>query len=121
MVEEKYQCFKFDQPKLFEDKIGPAFKEDIYYDINLDNGLNNSNSIIKTIKVREIYAVKLIDENTYSDKQKYWLDNETFIIYDYDLKFAVGKILLTEYGIPTKLDKETFVIGEIINIPKLKY
>lgn len=120
MIEEKYQCFKFEEPKLFENKIGPAYNEDIYFDLNLDNGLNNTNSIIKTIKVREIFAVKLIDEKTYTDKLKYWLNTETNIVYDYELKFAIGKILLTDYGIPNKLDKETFILDEIINIPKLK-
>lgn len=121
MIEEKYQCFKFEEPKLFESKIGPAYKEDIYFDLNLDNGLNSTNSIIKTIKVRDIFAVKLIDKNTYSDKQKYWLNPDSNVVYDYELKFAIGKILLNEYNIPEKLDKETFIIGEIINIPKMKY
>jgi len=121
MIEEKYQCFKFDEPKLFEKNVGPAYKEDMYLDNNLDNGLNSLNSIIKKIKVRKIYAVKQLSEKEYSDKQVYWLNPETFIIYDYDLKFAIGKILLTDYDIPNKIDKDTFILDEIIDIPKLKY
>ena len=121
MLEEKYQCFKFDENYLFNKNPGPAYKEDLDYDMELDNGLNSLNSIVKTIKVREIYAkfVK-ISENNYSDKQLYLLDEKTNIVYDYDLNFALGKLMMTEYDIPNKLDKDIFIIDEIINIPKLK-
>ena len=119
MIEEKYQCFKFEEPKLFEKKIGPAYKEDYFIDKNNNNGLDSLNSIVKKIKVRKIFAVRDIGENKYTDKQVYWLNPDTNIIYDYDLKFAIGKILLTEYGIPNKIDRDTFVIDDIIDIPKL--
>ena len=71
------------------------------------------------IKVRKIFAVREIGDNKYTDKQIYWLNSDTNIIYDYELEFAIGKILLTEYGIPNKLDKNTFIIDDIIDIPKL--
>ena len=90
MIEDKYECFKFEEPKLFEKKIGPAFKEDIFLDKNLDNGLNNSNSMIKKIKVKKIFGVKLLSSGAYSDKQIYWLNPESYVIYDYELHFAIG-------------------------------
>ena len=108
MLEEKYQCFKFDENYLFNKNPGPAYKEDLDYDMELDNGLNSLNSIVKTIKVREIYAVVKISENNYSDKQLYLLDEKTNIVYDYDLNFALGKLMMTEYDIPNKLDKDIF-------------
>lgn len=121
MLEEKYQCFQFEEPKLFEKKIGPAFKSDLELDSFLDNGLNSSNSVVKKIKVKKIYAVNEISNGKFSDKLLYWLNPETSIIYDYDLKFAIGKIEISEYGIPNKIDKETYLIQDIINIPKLNY
>ena len=121
MIEEKYECFKFDQPKLFENIIGPVYNINLDLDKNLDNGLNSSNSIIKQIKVKKIQAVNKISENSYSSKLDYWLDEDTYIIYDYELKFAIGKLKISLYKIPEKLDKYTFIIGETINIPKLKY
>jgi superfamily II DNA or RNA helicase len=120
MIEEKYQCFKFDDNYLFNKNVGPAYKEDLDIDMELDNGLNSSNYIVKSIKVREIYAVVKIDDDKYSDKQLYLLDEKTNIVYDYDLNFALGKLLMSEYDIPNKLDKETFIIDEVINIPRLK-
>ena len=88
--------------------------------MELDNGLNSSNYIVKSIKVREIYAVVKIDDDKYSDKQLYLLDEKTNIVYDYDLNFALGKLLMSVYDIPNKLDKDTFIIDEVINIPRLK-
>ena len=120
MIEEKYQCFKFDENYLFNKNVGPAYKKDIDIDMELDNGLNSSNYIVKSIKVREIYAVVKIDDNTYSDKQLYLLDEKTNIVYDYELNFAIGKLMMTGYDIPNKLDKEIFIIDEVINIPRLK-
>ena len=120
MIEEKYQCFKFDENYLFNKNVGPAYKQYLDIDMELDNGLNSSNSIVKTIKVREIYAVVKTNSDTYSDKQLYLLDEKTNIVYDYDLNFALGKLMMTEYDIPNKLDKDTFIIDEVINIPRLK-
>ena len=120
MIEEKYQCFKFDENYLFNKNVGPAYKQYLDIDMELDNGLNSSNSIVKTIKVREIYAVVKTNSDTYSDKQIYLLDEKTNIVYDYDLNFALGKLMMTEYDIPNKLDKDTFIIDEVINIPRLK-
>tara|TARA_B100000575_G_scaffold129613_1_gene103316 strand:+ start:681 stop:2936 length:2256 start_codon:yes stop_codon:yes gene_type:complete len=120
MIEEKYQCFKFDENYLFNKNVGPAYKQYLDIDMELDNGLNSSNSIVKTIKVREIYAVVKTNTDTYSDKQIYLLDEKTNIVYDYDLNFALGKLMMTEYDIPNKLDKDTFIIDEVINIPRLK-
>ena len=82
---------------MFNKNPGPAYKEDLDYDMELDNGLNSLNSIVKTIKVREIYKVVKISENNYSDKQLYLLDEKTNIVYDYDLNFALGKLMMTEY------------------------
>ena len=120
MLEDKYQCFKFDEPKLFNrQNIGPAYKKNLNIDINLDNGLNSNNSIVKKVKVKKIYAIKKISENNYSDKQLYWLNQETNIVYDYELKFAIGKLEFNNYDIPDKVDKNTYIIGEIIDIPQL--
>ena len=120
MIEEKYQCFKFDENYLFNKNVGPAYKPDLDIDMELDNGLNSNNSIVKTIKVREIYAVVKTNSDIYSDKQIYLLDEKTNIVYDYNLNFALGKLMMTEYDIPNKLDKDTFIIDEVINIPRLK-
>tara|TARA_B110000208_G_C11787846_1_gene436278 strand:- start:178 stop:2457 length:2280 start_codon:yes stop_codon:yes gene_type:complete len=121
MLEEKYECFKFNQPKLFENIAGPVYNINFDLDKNLDNGLNSSNSVIKKIKVKKVQAVNKISDDNYSSKLDYWLDEDTYIIYDYDLKFAIGKLKLSIYNIPEKLDKYTFIIGQTINIPKLKY
>ena len=64
----EYTCFKFNQDSLFDKKIGPAYKQDIYYDSKIDNGLNSINSKKVQIKVRKIYAVKQISEGSYTNQ-----------------------------------------------------
>ena len=114
MINGKYQCFKFNEKSYFEGFVGPAYKEDIYYDKKIDNGLNSINSEVKKIKVIKIKAVYMIN-NQYSEISNYWFNPESGIIYDFDLDFPVGKVYIIN-GIPNKLDKETYIIDKLIDI-----
>ena len=117
--EEEYKCFKFNQDSMFDKNIGPAYKSDHDYDINLNNGLNSNNSTVKKIKVKKIFAVKKLSSG-YSDKIQYLMDEDTGVVYDYDLKFPIGKIYFDEDGIPDINTKNQYVISETIPIPLLK-
>jgi len=119
MIDENYQCFKFNEKSYFDKYVGPAYKEDIYYDKKIDNGLNAINSIIKKVKAMKIKAVKKLDNDKLSDVQDYWYNPETGIVYDFELKYPIGKIFFTN-GIPNKLDKITYIIDQVIIIPKLR-
>jgi len=114
MINGKYQCFKFNEKSYFEGYIGPAYKEDIYYDKKIDNGLNSLHSEVKRIKVLKVKAVYKID-NEYSEAETYWFNPQTGIIYDFELDFPVGKVYIVN-GIPNKLDKETYIIDQIVDI-----
>lgn len=118
MMDEEYKCFKFNETDFFNKNPGPAFKEDIYYDSKLNNGLNSNNSIVKKVKVIKIKAVKKIN-NSYSEKDTYWFNTKTGIVYDYELDYPIGKVMI-ENNIPEKLDKDTYIISEIVPIPILK-
>ena len=118
-VDEDYKCFKFNQDSLFDKNIGPAYKTDLDYDINLDNGLNSINSKIEKIKVKKITAVKKLEDG-FSEKIDYLFDEETGIVYDYDLKFPIGKVYFDEDGIPEMKDDGILIISETIPIPLLK-
>ena len=118
---KEYKCFKFNQDSLFDKQVGPAYKEDLYYDSRIDNGLNSINSVVKKIKVFEIKAIKRKDDGTFSSVKDYLFDNETGIVYNYDLEYAVGKVYFDEDGIPEMKDNNTFIISEMIPIPKLKF
>ncbi len=115
MINDKYPCFKFNEKSYFEGYVGPAFKEDIYYDKKIDNGLNSVNADIKKVKVLKIKAVYQIAE-AYSEVDNYWFNPETGIVYDFDLDFPVGKVYITN-GVPSKLNKDTYVIDQLIDIP----
>lgn len=39
-LEKDIKCFKFNEPSLFDKQIGPAYKQDIPDDININNGSN---------------------------------------------------------------------------------
>lgn len=118
MINGKYSCFAFNEKSYFEGYIGPAYKDDIYYDKKIDNGLNNVNSEIKKIKVIKIKAVYKINESELSSIETYWYNPESGIVYDIDLDFQMGKIY-SDNGIPRKLDKDVYIIDQYINIPEV--
>ena len=117
MIDNVYSCFSFNEKSYFEGYIGPIYKYDFYDDKKLDNGSNSLNSIKKKIKVIKIKAVYLINDS-FSEPECYWYNQESGVIYDYDLDYPVGKIYL-ENGIANKLDKNTYIIDELINIPEV--
>jgi hypothetical protein len=120
MMKEEYQCFKFDEPSLFDKPIGPAYKQDIFYDLKLENGLNSNKSITKKIRVIKIKGIIQYEDGTQSEKQDFWYSQESGVIYDNELIFPVGKVLVDSNGIPNKLDKDTYIISVIIEIPMIK-
>jgi hypothetical protein len=62
---------------------------------------------------------KKINEDQYTNKQVYWYNTKTGIVYDKDLHYAVGKVLFNQENLPDKLDKDTYIISEVINIPSI--
>lgn len=113
------KCFQFDEQTLFDEQIGPAYKEDLYDDIGLDNGSNSLKSQTVRIKVIKIAAVKELSNNKYSQSENYWYNSDTGIIYDYDLIYPIGKVGFDEDGMPKKIDKDTYIIDKIIPIPMI--
>lgn len=118
MINESYECFKFDEKAIFDKYVGPAYKEDIEYDQRINNGLNNKNSIKKKIKVIKINAVIKENGDISSDVKPYWYNPDTGIVYDYDMDYPIGRIL-QDNGIPNKLDQDTYIIEDVIPIPTL--
>jgi superfamily II DNA or RNA helicase len=123
-LERDFKCFQFDEPSLFDNQIGPAYKEDFDDDLLLDNGSNNPNSKLVRIKVLKIIAVIQLtpddaEEMKYSKPENYWYNPDTKVIYDYDLHFAVGKIGVDNDGINKQLDTKTYIIDKMIPIPIL--
>jgi len=124
MLAEKYKCFNFNEPSLFDKQIGPAYREDLYYDEKINNGLNSMNSMVKKIKVIEIQAVHKdqtieSDKIIYSKPKQYWYSTETGVVYDHDMDYPIGKITIDINGIPNKLDKDTYIIDYMISIPHI--
>ena len=124
MINQNYKCFQFDQEALLTKNIGPAYKEDIKDDIKFDSGLNATNSHVERIRVIKIKAVSVqsIDKANnikYSTPNTYWYHNKTGIVYDYQMKYPVGRVYINENNLPNKLDKDTYIISDLINIPTL--
>ena len=116
----EYTPFQFNNNSLFDEVISPAFKKNIDYDLNLENGLYSKNSEIKKINVFEIKAVIKLQNDKVSDINKYYINNETGIVYDFDLKFPVGKINFDKDGVPEIFKDDIYLISQTIDIPKLK-
>ena len=116
---KEYECFKFNENSLFDKQIGPAYKVNPIQDIKIDNGLNSENSIVKSIKVYKIKAVKKLSEDKFSEIGKFKLNFDNGIVYDYEFNIAIGKIILDKDGIPMMKDDNTYIISELIPIPIL--
>ena len=116
MYIEKYNCFNFEQNLFFKTEKIPAYKEDIIDDLNMNNGTNNPTSYLKTIKIIKIKAVYLKDNN-YSNEENFWYDPKNRIVYDYNMQYPIGKVLLDENGMPVKTEKNQYIISVIIDIP----
>ena len=123
LLKNDFKCFKFDEPSLFNEQIGPAYKEDIYDDFKMDNGLNSINSQVVRIKAIKISAVKILtkseDKVTYSKPEFYWYNPDTQVVYDFDMHYPIGKIGLDEDQVPMKLDANTYIIDKVIPIPHI--
>jgi SNF2 family DNA or RNA helicase len=117
MISEKYNCFNFNENSLFDEQIGPAYKLNIMDDIRIDNGNNSINSKNIQIKVYKINAVIKINNEEYSSSSFYWLNNDNYIVYDFDLYYPIGKIMIDEIGIPIKFNKNTYIIDKLVPIP----
>ena len=123
-LEREFKCFQFDEPSLFDNQIGPAYKEDLYDDLKLDNGSNSAKSKLVRIKVLKISAVQQLspdnsEEIKYSKPENYWYNPETQVVYDYELHYAIGKVGVDNDGIPKKLDNNIYIIDRIIPIPRI--
>ena len=120
MMGSKYKCFQFNEESLLEKPIGPAFNDNLEYDQKIDNGLNAKESSRMKIKVRKVKAVKKVEDNLYSEPAVYWFYEPSGMIYDFDLYFPIGKVDKDTNGNSIKLDNETYVIGDVIDIPEFK-
>ena len=118
MMGSKYKCFQFNEESLLENPVGAAYNKKIEYDQKIDNGLNAKDSTKKKIKVMKIRAVKQIEENIYSESQYYWYYAETGMVYDIDMDYPIGRVGKDNDGQPRKLDSNTFIIEQIINVPE---
>ncbi len=120
MMGSKYKCFQFNEESLFEKPVGPAFQNKIDYDLKIDNGSNAKDSNRIKIKVRKIKAVKRVDENSYSNDDTYWLNEDTGVVYDFTLNYPVGKLDKDENNQYRMLENDVYIIGEVIDIPEVK-
>jgi len=120
MMGSKYSCFKFNQDSYFEKNIGPAFNRRLDFDNKMDNGSNSKDSIKLKIKVRQINAVKKLDEKNYSSVIKFWYHDESNIVYDKNLNYPIGKLRKDKNNNLDKLDKDTYILDKEIDIPVFK-
>ena len=121
------KCFQFEEQELFKKNIGPAYDEDLITDLKMDNGSNSMNSKTIRIKVNKISAVIQLsshnndnnndDDNiTYTQPKNYWYNPDTYVVYDYDLHYPIGKINVSDDGIP-KTYNNSYIINQLVPIP----
>ena len=54
----------------------------------------------------------------YSTPEQYWYNSKSGMVYDYDIYYPVGQIEFVD-GLPNKLDKYTYIMSTVINIPSI--
>ena len=123
MMSQTYQCFKFPESNVVDKHVGPAYKEDMKDDVKYDSGLHAKNSHVERIKVIKINAVYTLNPDNetqpkYSSPDKYWYYPKTGMVYDYETHYPVGQVQFIN-GLPNKLDKDTYIMSDIINIPTI--
>ena len=99
--------------------MGPSYKQDVYYDKKINNGLNSVNSILSSIKVYKIKAKIILQNDEMSEESEYWYNPKSGIAYDIEFEYPIGKISKVN-NIPTKLNANTYLIDMTIDIPTLK-
>jgi len=122
MVNEKYKCFQFEEKSLFDENIGPAYKQYLLDDIKNNNGSNSTNAMSMKIKVMKINAVYLLskpddESKNYSKSEEFWYYEKSGIVYDKVMHYPVGRVGYDDEGVPLKLDKNTYIIYYRIPIP----
>ena len=50
----------------------------------------------------------------------YWYNQDYGTIYDYDLYYAIGKVAVDDDGLAKKIDKDTYIIDQLIPIPQIE-
>ena len=120
MMGSKYKCFKYNQDSYFEENVGPAFEDNMEFDMKMNNGSNSNDSKVVDIKVRKITFVTELNEKLYSDPIEGWYDEKTSVVYDYDLNYPIGKIERDDNGNEMKLDNYTYIMKNKIKIPLFK-
>ena len=120
MMGTKYNCFKFNQESLFEKNVGPAYNINYDYDNKMDNGSNSIDSVRMKIKVKKVSVVKAIDDKTFSDTMFAWLNEYDGVVYDYEMDFPIGRVNRDNGGNFKKLDKKTYIVENIVNVPIFK-
>lgn len=120
MMGTKYKCFQFNEDSILGNNIGPAYLSKLEYDQKINNGSNSKDSITLKIKTRKINAIFKIDDNFFSNSKIYWYYDKNNVLYDYDLKFPVGRLTLDDSGNPIKIDNQTYLIDKLVDIPEFK-
>ena len=121
MMSQSYYCFKFPERTIMGPNVGPAYREDIKEDIKYDSGLYAKNSKVERIKVIKIDAVVQLNPNNETDPKyttpgKFWYNVKTGMVYDLEIHYPVGRVQFIN-GLPNKLDKNTYIMTDIIDIP----
>ena len=125
-LESSYKCFQFNEKSLFDEQIGPVYKEDMVDDLKINNGLDAENTVVKRIKLIKIIAVKQLvsDTNTnvekYSEVENYWYYPLSKVVYDYNYHYPIGKVKTDDDDIPIRLDNNAYIISKMIPIPLIK-
>ena len=115
----KIKCFNFNENELLNSQITQAYKLNILDDVLIDNGMNSSNSIQKDEELVEIQCYIEKEKNKLSkDINKYWLNRNSGIVYDYNDLYIVGSLKKINNSFVNYNNK--FIIDKLVFYPEIK-
>jgi hypothetical protein len=113
---QEQRCFTFDVEAHLS-SVGRAYVPNLRQDVLDDRGMYADKTVTKT--VYEVRASLPIGRGKYLKAQKYWYDPGLGLVFDYDLRFLVGRVEVGADGLPRRIAGGAFVIKENVVVPRL--
>lgn len=116
--EDKIKCFEFNENEIMRSQISQAYKLNIYDDFIIDNGMNSDNSYGVDEELVEVECYIEDKDGIKGNSDKYWLNRNSGIVYDYEDKYVIGSIKKDGESFVNYLGK--FIIDKMVFYPDIK-
>lgn len=116
LADKDYPCFKFDNESLLSKDLGYVYRKRIENELEKEGKGSNSelydNVNVKVQRVK--YVVQLKDKKT--QVKLGWYDPIDSYVYDYKLKYLIGRVRFDEDGVPEMFSHDTYLVFDRVHL-----